>query len=117
MPTPTRTIYCCEGCGATATENGFPLDNRCACEDEQPTLAPIVPAPLDATVLDPVEQMPNEYAKRVKARLAADVAYLTLQAERGHGEAAPAVCERYGHDARSGLCMRCGGRLGRRDDE
>lgn len=56
---------------------------------------------------------PNIYAQRVKKRLVADAHYLLLQARVGHSKAAEETCEEYGHDARGGMCERCGARLGR----
>lgn len=117
MPEPREQIYVCDGCGATAGEDGEYLDPMCKCGEAGATWVPLIAAPLDVPILDPVAGIPNEYARRVRERLRADVAYLLLQADKGHAEAAGPVCAEYGHDARAGLCMRCGARLARTLDE
>lgn len=63
--------------------------------------------------VDPDTGYQNVYAQRVKARLVADSHYLLGQAKEGHAMASTATCKEYGHDARAGLCMRCGARVGR----
>ena len=68
-------------------------------------------------MIDPTTGKINEYAKRVKQRLEADTAYLIWAERKGHAEAAVAVCRAFGHDASSGFCMRCGGRVGRDFEE
>jgi hypothetical protein len=109
-------IVTCGGCGATATPNGRPLDNRCTCGPKKPPdWTPVVTVLELARVstFDKVAQHPNVYAKRVQERFGADAFYLRLQAESGHAVAASATCLSFGHDGRAGACMRCGQRLGR----
>jgi len=122
MPQPAKQLAVCPGCGAVSTEDGKPLDNRCKCEgakNGEPSAdrLPIVAAPLDASVTDPVAKVRNHYAVRVLARYQADTVYLIRQQEVGHAIAATEVCKEFDHDARAGLCMRCGVRLGRDYEE
>lgn len=104
--------HVCQGCGAVAGPNGELLDNTCLCGPEGPTWDKLERPELVSTV-DIETGYPNIYAQRIKKRLTADAHYLLLQAKVGHPKAAEATCEEYGHDARAGLCERCGARLGR----
>lgn len=58
--------------------------------------------------IDPELGYPNVYALRAHNRLLADAYYLARFAQLGHSVAASMTCERYGHDARGGMCDRCG---------
>ena len=67
----------------------------------------------DVVLFDIIEGVPIEYARRIKKRLRADVAYLQLMPFVGHIEAATQVCAELGHDPVAMVCMRCGQRVGR----
>lgn len=110
--------HLCEGCGCVGTERMRALNNRHAkdCPAKDGTLLRPVLAD-NLTVTDKVTGYPNEYAKRVRARLQADSAYLHLHAQHGHAAAATLVCEMFGHDARASMCNRCGSRVGRALDD
>ena len=51
---------------------------------------------------------PNPTATMIKRRQQADNDYIVLQSYFSHEEACLLVCNRHGHDARAGRCMRCG---------
>lgn len=50
----------------------------------------------------------NEYAFRTALRSNADVFYLARWRVVGHDVAAQLTCDERGHEARAGLCERCG---------
>lgn len=54
------------------------------------------------------EGIVNEYAYRIALRSNADALYLSRWRMTGHEEAALEVCDEYGHEARAGICDRCG---------
>lgn len=116
MPGPRVEPFVCLGCGAVSDKDGKRLPSKCECDE--PNRVPVLPT--SVSHLDPVEKipgtdkpMPNQYALRVKRRLAADAAYLHLQAIHGHAVAATTVCREMGHDARAMQCERCGARTER----
>ena len=59
-------------------------------------------------VREPDTGQPNPYATRLRSRLTADQDYFVLQSYFGHEQACTLVCNRHGHEARAGRCMRCG---------
>ena len=108
--TVTSAIRRCWKCGALNVD-GKSVRQDCKCDT--PEWEDLVPLPLDVATIDPKTGWRNVYAERVLKRLVADVEYLrTLRAD-GAEEAARKTCEEYGHDARAGLCERCGGRVAR----
>lgn len=111
IPQERPEPHVCQGCGAVAGPEGEPLDSTCLCPDG-PTWDKLE-NPETVSTIDLETGYPNVYAQRTKKRLAADAHYLLLQAKVGHAKAAEETCEKFGHDARAGLCERCGARLGR----
>jgi hypothetical protein len=112
---PRQEVAACTGCGAIGTPDGKALDNRCRCKGDA-DMQPFVVVP-DTPELDPVEGVPNVYAERVRARVTADLEYLARYASEGHTLAAGHVCEALGHDGRAGVCLRCGSRGVRAEDD
>lgn len=54
--------------------------------------------------------MVNPYLERVKRRARADDFYLFWITAAGTEVGARMTCDAYGHDARAGICERCGTR-------
>jgi hypothetical protein len=58
--------------------------------------------------VDPETGTPSAYAARVGRRMAADAFFMDALHRVGLERAAELACDNFGHDARGGLCERCG---------
>lgn len=110
QPVKARVRQCWK-CRALTVDDKPVGEVTCKCE--QAEWEDLVPLPLDVQMFDPKTGWQNTYGRRVLNRLVADVEYLrTLRAE-GAEQAAIKTCEEFGHEARAGLCERCGSRVAR----
>lgn len=111
---PATELRSCRTCGALEID-GKPHADPCTCEN--PAWEALVPLPVDMPTKDPKTGQRNIYAERVLARLGADIDYLRTLAVTDGETAAYMTCEKHGHEARAGMCSRCGGRVARMAEE